>query len=294
MPLEQANLDQMLLILIFGIIGIVVLLVALVAYISFSSAKGKREAPPARASPAEEELELPKTEAKNGVLEMLRLLWSGKDIGLIVEVGGKRYARLTDIKDRQIRQQVLQATAELMKFAGVSAGTAPAAPEAQPSSQMPGPQALRPAQARSGGGMLRFIEDGLPQRQIPATEKQPPSRLTSSSKRAEEEIKLPPQPSSTKLPGKPSIGGFFSQALKPPPEVGETSRSFIDEIEGILQELIARAPEPLGRTIHVRAGPTGALQIEVDGKFFDHADEIPDPVARELIKLAVKRWEKGR
>ena len=104
-----------------------------------------------------------------------------------------------------------------------------------------------------------------------------------------------PTPSlATEVPDKPSIGDFFRRALsKPPSKTAMSARSFIDEIEEILQQLIAQAPTALGREIHVRAGPTGALRIEVDGVHFDSADEVPDPVAWELIKAAVRQWEKS-
>jgi hypothetical protein len=69
--------------------------------------------------------------------------------------------------------------------------------------------------------------------------------------------------------------------------------TFIDEIEEILQRMISVAPAPLGKEVHVRTGPDGALQIEVGGQCFSSADEVPDPAIRGLIKAAVKEWERS-
>jgi hypothetical protein len=57
--------------------------------------------------------------------------------------------------------------------------------------------------------------------------------------------------------------------------------------------MISTAPTPLGEAVHVGTGPDGGLQIQVGGRYFSSADEVPDPTIRNLIKAAVKEWERS-
>ncbi len=93
---------------------------------------------------------------------------------------------------------------------------------------------------------------------------------------------------------RPSIMGFIRRR-KPQAAAEGTGAggTFIDEIEEILQRMISTAPTPLGEEVHVGTDPDGGLQIQVGGRYFSGADEVPDPAIRDLIKAAVKEWEKS-
>ncbi len=334
MFLEEAGANQLFVLLLIGIIGIVLLVVALVAYLVLGGREKKRKEERSLAAepiePAPKKAPTPVDDSQP-FFEVMRVLRDRTNNNIIVEVEGRRYKRLADIRDGRVGRQIVQAAADLVKFSGVmgvrSAAWADQEAEPQkPAAPQPSPlpdkdrTMLKP---RPKGGMLRFIDNPPPEvtevkpaASQPAVEKKPdhpraaPSPAASAlppetaeflqdpdrhGVRPAPRVKAPaPPPSPAKAPDKPSIGGFFGRALKPVTTEPTPQRSMIDEIEDILQQLIARAPSPLGREIHVRTGPDGAIQLDVDGVIYNSADEVPDVVARELIKAAVRQWEKSR
>jgi len=95
-----------------------------------------------------------------------------------------------------------------------------------------------------------------------------------------------------KQPAKPGGIGFLRRkAAKPAPEPAQ-ARTFVDEIEDILQEFIRESVVPVEKSAHVHAGPDGALEIEVGGQIYERPDDVPDPIIRGLIKAAVDEWER--
>jgi hypothetical protein len=79
-----------------------------------------------------------------------------------------------------------------------------------------------------------------------------------------------------------------SKALRPAPP-----NSILDQIEKILQHNLMRYPEYVDRKIHVGAAEDGSLLIEVDRQFYQHADDVPDPVIRGVIKASIQEWERS-
>jgi hypothetical protein len=79
-----------------------------------------------------------------------------------------------------------------------------------------------------------------------------------------------------------------STAMRPAPP-----NSILDQIEKILQHNLMRYPEFADRKIHVGAAPDGSLLIEVDRKFYQHADEVPDLIVRGVIKASIQEWERS-
>lgn len=332
MFLEEAGTNQLFILLLIGIIGIVLLVVALVAYFVFSRDRGKkREERPLAVEPTEpapEKTPEPVDDSQP-FFEVMRVLRDRTNNNIIVEVEGRRYKRLADIRDGRVGRQIVQAAADLVKFAGVM-GVRSAARVADQATELQEPATLQPSprpdkertipEPRPQGGMLRFIDNPPPEvkpaaPQPPAKEKPdhpeaapspaasalPPETAEFLSDPDRHGVQLPPgaqsptpPPFPTETPDKPSIGGFFGRAFKPRTTAPTPRRSMIEEIEDILQQLIAKAPSPLGREIHVRTGLHGAIQLDVDGVIYHSADEVPDVVARELIKAAVRQWEKSQ
>lgn len=65
----------------------------------------------------------------------------------------------------------------------------------------------------------------------------------------------------------------------------------VDEVDSILQAELAQLTNPPRASI--RSGPTGLIEIVVDGRVFERIDDVPDPTVRQLMKDAVHRWEAG-
>jgi hypothetical protein len=83
-------------------------------------------------------------------------------------------------------------------------------------------------------------------------------------------------------------GAAVSSPLYPAPP-----NSILDQIEKILQHNLMRYPEFADRKIHVGAASDGNLLIEVDRQFYQHADEVPDPTIRGVIKASIQEWERS-
>ena len=113
------------------------------------------------------------------------------------------------------------------------------------------------------------------------------------------ELKAPATPASTTPMPKSSIEPSVAQAMKK--DAGATStalypapaNSILDQIEKILQHNLMRYPEFTDRKIHVGAASDGSLLIEVDRQFYQHADEVPDPTIRGVIKASIQEWERS-
>jgi hypothetical protein len=68
--------------------------------------------------------------------------------------------------------------------------------------------------------------------------------------------------------------------------------SILAQIETVLQRNLLRYPELAERKIHVGAAADGSLLIEVDRLLYHHADEVPELQVRDLIKAAIREWER--
>jgi len=115
------------------------------------------------------------------------------------------------------------------------------------------------------------------------------------------ELKAPPAEGTKKTPGtpvtliEPSVAQAMakssapvSTSLRPAPP-----NSILDQIEKILQHNLLRYPEFTDRKIHVGAADDGSMLIEIDRKFYQHADEVPDLIIRGVIKASILEWERS-
>ena len=215
-----------------------------------------------------------------GLKEIMRVLRDEDTGAIIVEVEGNKYRRLTEIQDGRIGNQILEAIADLIKFTGgivkgqwAAASVTPVVPTRK---SPPRPQVVEPAS---------------PPRAVAV---EPPGSDEEEAflrRLREGDLQVSTAPPEE---ARPSLMGFIRRR-KPQVAAEGTGAggTFIDEIEAILQRMISTAPTPLGKEVHVRTGPGGGLQIKVGGQYFSSPDEVPDPAIRDLIKAAVKEWERS-
>ncbi len=226
--------------------------------------------------------------------EIMRVIRDERTGRVLVEVGGQRYAHIKEIKDAQVGRRVLWAIADLIRFTG---------------GMVASPQAMRAArvEARSPGGG-RAVPRTTPARARSAVQPTPPAVKEPSPVPPSNKEELPPRPpasapsavtpETTAFSSQPkaryNIVEFFRRGFQPrePVEPLPAPTSFVDEIEEILQRRIAERTTPLSRSVHVRTGPEGLLQIVVGVEVYDSADDIPYPEIKSLIKAAVAEWER--
>ena len=215
-----------------------------------------------------------------GLREIMRVLRDEDAGAIVVEVEGRQYRQLVEIRDGRTGNQVLRAIADLVRFTGgIVRGqwAATSAPTSVPTGKRP-PQP-------------RVVEPVSPPQAVAV---EPPASDAEEAflrRLREGDLKV----GETSARGARSGLMGFIRRRKPQVAAEGTGAggTFIDEIEEILQRMISTAPAPLGKEVHVRTGPDGGLQIEVGMRHFSSPDEVPDPTIRDLIKAAVKEWERS-
>lgn len=109
-------------------------------------------------------------------------------------------------------------------------------------------------------------------------------------------------------PATPPASPPTERQLKPPPSLGAMERerpklsaappafmpriNLAREIGDILEELQARDPSLVQRSIHLRNVPGGGVLFVVDGVTYTSRDEIPDLEVQALIRAATQEWER--
>ena len=211
--------------------------------------------------------------------EVLRLVRDRVTGALIVEVEEKRYRKLSEIKDGRVGRQVLQAAADLVRFTGV----------------------LQPRERSATRGPMPPAPSTLALKVAPSLEQEPPVPRTpappsvereflqslAQQGRPEEETKLSLSPLEFFRRGFAARRAARLQSGAPAP------RSFVVEIEEILQRFVRTYPSFIGKEVHVGTGPSGGIRIRVETDFYDTPDDIPDPEIRGIIKAAIQEWEKS-
>lgn len=242
---------------------------------------------PVAAPPPPPPLSMPMSTPNDNAHEVLRVLRDNLTGRLIVEIAGRRYERVGDIRDPDVGRGFVTTLKDLQKFmAGTQSPAtslpsfppleeqrppAPPAPSARPApAQMP--SAPRPA------SIPETERKGQPAASSPAASSSTPARRTLSD--------MPPIQ-------KPSMNPFKqAKVLRDLQEQqGPAPKSIPEQIDEILQEKLERTPHR-GRGCRVYLGPKGGVVFDLDGKSYEGVDEVPDSEVRTIIRAAVAEWEK--
>lgn len=196
--------------------------------------------------------------------------------GLQVDISGVTYRTLTEIKDPEFRRQVILAAMDLVRFTGVldQAAASPA--------PMDRTYRWREDVRQESQGELAQIQTSVSET--------PVARPVNRDNIEQEFLDLLSQMGQTPPAEKPSLMGALERTRRPKlPE--ERPRSFVDDIEDIIQRRIRLIPAFHERELHVRADPGGAVRFDFDGTEYRDLDDIPNMTARQLIADAIKEWE---
>lgn len=214
--------------------------------------------------------------------ELLRLLRDPQG-QLIIEIAGRRYTKLAEIADKEIGQFILKLAAHFLAFtngmiatdAGLKTfpapkvGQAPVLPivstPAVPLRSSPAPVPLPPAAP-------------IPQA--------PPEVETAflASLRAKPALE-PPQPQRRGLFGRAKPAAPVESLLPP--------LNLAGQINEIVQARLRYSPLATTTKLEITSDPGGGILINVNGRLYQGADEIPQPEVKELIKASIKEWEKS-
>ncbi len=229
--------------------------------------------------------------SSNEPSELLRFLKHPQTGRLVIEVAGQQYHKLTDIDDREVGQYILELAAHLLAFTnGVVAtdvgvksvylpkvGPTPAPlVKFTPITQLPDPDDVAPPETET--------EEAPSEPLVP-----PPPPEAEAAFLASLQAQ-PPRPE----PAPPQRRGIFGRPAKPAEEpVLMPQFNLADEINKIVQARLVSSPLTNVAKIEILSDLSGGIRINVDGHIYSSPDDVPDPEAKELIKAAIKQWERS-
>lgn len=222
----------------------------------FPAAVTERRAP--RAAPADP--------ANNEVLRVLRDKLTGR---VVVEINGKRYAEMSEVKESDVRRALLLTLRDLQEFIGMSAATVGATTVTPPVTPAPTTE----AQANpSPGGILPGGN--------------PPLHLNAAPL-----PKAPPAEAATPLRA-PSMNLFKQMAIARELSAKELPpiKLLAEQIDEVLQHIIAGTPFA-AQHLHVASGPDNGVIFEVGPQVYDAVEQIPDATLQTVFREAIRRWE---
>jgi len=99
---------------------------------------------------------------------------------------------------------------------------------------------------------------------------------------------LPPVAWDADEPASPPVPLVEAGAM--PPE----APTLADQIEEILQALVARQLPPPAEELHVINGLDGGLEIHLGSRVYHSMEDLPPGPAKELLQAAVAHWNAGK
>jgi hypothetical protein len=174
---------------------------------------------------------------------------------LQVEIEGARYRRLADVEDPEVKRRIVTTAMELIQFTGVL-----------------GEGISEPAPIEKTRTWREDLREG--------------SHIELQRART-----APPSAGSPLQPP-PDVHDIEARFLSLLAEMGQpSSRTFVDDIDDIVQRRLPLIPALAGRELHVRPGPGGKVRFSFEGQEYENVDDIPNLTARQLITDAIQEWD---
>jgi len=101
----------------------------------------------------------------------------------------------------------------------------------------------------------------------------------------------PPQP----VPTTPVVeqAAFLAKLRQQAPSHKPESRTFVDEINSLVQQRLEERPDLAEHRICLTTSEGGSLRIHVGRQTFDAVGDVPDLEVRALIQDAIREWDGG-
>ncbi len=270
----ELELDQLAR-LLYLLVGLTLLVfIILIVYVVVAGRRARAKQALRQQEQAGDLVIRPALQVTGEVLSLVREVQGGP---LQVEVAGTRYRTLAEVTDPQVKRRVLDAAIEFIQFTGVlGAGT------------------MRPAPLEKTHRWREDLRQGsqadLERVRVAASEAAPqppaPTEVEQQFLSLLAELGQAPPP-----PEKPSLIGSIQRRLHPPPTEQGQARSFIDDIDAIVQRRVQMIPALAGRGLHVRPGPGGKVVFQFEGEQYSSLDDLPNLTARQLVQDAIQEWD---
>lgn len=268
------GLDPRLLeLILYVLIGLILLTLAgLALYVVMANRRQR-----ARLAEEYEEERLAPRPALQLTGEILSLVREQPGGPLLVEVAGHRFRHMADIKDTQLKRQILQAVTELVHFTGALSG------------QEPGKLAPLDKTYRWREDLR---EESRSELRHARREPEPPATIARSPEDVEARfLSRLSEIAAESPPEKATIVSSLQRGLAPKTPESEPARAFVDEIDAIIQRKIQLIPALARRDIRVRQGAAGMVRFVFEGEEYEDLDDVPNMTVREVIKEAIREWD---
>jgi hypothetical protein len=195
-----------------------------------------------------------------------------------VEIEGTRYRSLAEVEDPQMKRQIVDAAQELIQFTGVLG-------DVDLLVSIDETESWR-EDLREGSQAELERAHGVP------VDGQAWVQPAPAPDEVEERfLSLLSEMGQTTSTGKPTLASAIRRGMKPKPLESGPDRTFVDDIEDIVQRRILLIPALTGRGLHVQPAPDGKVVFTFEGQVYESVDKIPNLTAREVIKDAIQEWE---
>jgi hypothetical protein len=199
---------------------------------------------------------------------------------LQVEVKGTRYRRLADIEDQRLRRQVVDSALELVRFTGVLSG------ERDSLASLEETYSWREDIRKGSQADLERIQVADVSLAEQTTTTPAPAEVEEKFLNLLTELGQTPA-----APERPGLVSSIQHTLRPKLMDPDLSRSFVDDIEGIIQRRVQLIPALVGRDLHIRSGEGDSILFVFEGKEYQKLDDLPNLTARQLVKDAIREWD---
>lgn len=273
--MESLDLQQLEGLLLALVIIVFLIVIGLILYVVIANRRQRARIEQAR--DAEKLAPRPERQVTGQVLALVRDEPGG---ALQVEVDGVRYRRLTDIEDPQVRRQVVGAAVGLIRFTGAVG------------EDVGKPSSLERTETWREDLRKDSREDLARIRTVPVEKEAPPQPVPAPDKVEEEFLNLLTEMGQAPPPlERPGIVSSLQQRMTPKPVELERPRTFVDDIDDIVQRRVQLIPALMSRDLGVQLGPGDSVRFVFDGRAYENLEDVPNMTARQLIKDAIQEWE---
>lgn len=282
--MQALDLQQLKLIfyLLLGLIAII--LGGLIAYVVIAGRREREKL--AQTQKLESLVPRPALQVTGQVLNLVRNAPGGP---LQVEIAGKRYRRLDEIEDKQLRRQVVDAAMELIWFTGALGSDASAPTPLEQTYHW------REDVRKGSKGELEHIRSTADDRTSDQDALRDVGRGADTIVPEDVEEKFLDLLSNMghASPGveTPSLVSALQRRWTPKPSDRDEPRTFVDQIDRIIQRRIQLIPALAQRELHVWPGPGGVVRFVFEGVEYEDLDDLPNLTARQVIKDAIQEWD---
>lgn len=197
-----------------------------------------------------------------------------------VELEGVQYRSLAEIKDPLVRRRVVDAALDLIRFTGVL-----------------GQDAVVPARLEETEHWREDVrersEEELKQIRTGTAALGAPAQSLPADRKVEDQILSLLEENGPTRPTleRPTLMSSIQRRLVAKPSEPDEPRSFVADIEDIVQRRIRLIPALIGRDLHIQLDQADSVYFTFEGREHRNLEDVPNLTARQLIKDAIQEWE---